>query len=168
MRASYYLHLAVTFIFAFLLIALGFFCIFLPRAPLFLQNVVEFISSKSVLVYFVGIGLLAIGFILLVTSFLTRLRDHVLVVYEKKGQISIDQEVLQQYVKSYFSVLFSEDEFFVETRLKKGKIHLAVDITAVPKQSQKILLESIESDLSKLFDEKFGYRDDFHLNISFA
>lgn len=168
MRSSFYYHFTITIIFSLLLIAVGAFLLVLPNAPDFQQNIVTFLEANLGLVQFSGVCIAVLGIILLISSFFVTRRDHHLVVYEKKGFVEISEDVLQQYVNSYFSALFPQSSVNVETTLKKGKIHMVLDLPEVEKEAQKLLLETLENDLTKLFEDKLGYKDDFYLSVSFA
>jgi hypothetical protein len=168
MRSSFYYHFTITVIFSLLLVALGIFWVILPSAPEFKQDIITFLESNSSMIQFSGICIAVLGIILLISSFFVTRREHHLVIFEKKGPVEISEDILQQYVNSYFSTLFPHAPFNVEAAIKKGKIHLVLDLPETDIDSQKILLESIESDLGKIFHQKLGYKEDFHLSVGFS
>jgi hypothetical protein len=168
MRSSFYFHITITILFSLLLIAFGIFFVILPSAPEFKHHIIAFLESNSALIQFLGLLIAIIGLILLISSFFVNRRDHYLVVYENKGCIVIDEDILEQYVSSYFATLFPDSRYHVESKIKDSKIHLVADLQGVAKESQKILLETIENDLNRLFSDKLGYKNDFYLSISFT
>jgi hypothetical protein len=168
MRSSFYFHITITILFSLLLIAFGIFFVILPSAPEFKHHIIDFLESNSALIQFSGILVATLGLILLISSFFVNRRDHYLVVYDKKGRIVIDEDILEQYVNSYFATLFPGTNYHVYSKIKDEKIHLVADLPSVPDESQKILLETIENDLNRLFSDKLGYKNDFYLSISFS
>jgi hypothetical protein len=151
---------------AIFFLVLGLVAIMLPWSPMVRTDVIQFILEDSIAIFLFGFVFLIIGLVLVIYTLLSTRRSY----YRLKGgpqSILIDEQVVQDYLDSYWKHLFPQAVVPNRLQIKKNKIHLVADLPYVPAAEQKQLLESIKADLTEMFSSFLGYKEPFYLSASF-
>ena len=84
-----------------------------------------------------------------------------------KNHVYVDEAVIQSYLREYWKELFVGQEIPNRITLKGNKINVVVDLPYVDPEQQTPLIDKIQRELTELFGDLLGYRQQFHLSLSF-
>jgi hypothetical protein len=127
---------------------------------------IEFILENSIAISLFGFGFIILGSIMVVNLYIGAKRSY---YYVRAGNrsIAIDEEIIQQYLHSYWKRLFPLEEIPTRLVLKKNKIKIIADLPHTPASEQKHFIERIQHDLEDIFSRILGYSHEFVLAINF-
>lgn len=154
-------------IFALFFLLLGIIGIILPWSPVVRTEVVDFLLSNTVILMLFGFSFFVIG-IGALFQVLHGMKRSYTTFKEGHTRVDVSEEVIQDYLLTYFHDLFPYTEVPCQILFNKKKIQIIADLPFVAHAKQKELLKKIESDLSDLFRDILGYRHDLYVSISFA
>lgn len=154
-------------IFALFFILLGFMGMILPWSTYVRTEVIDFLLSNSLLVFIFGFSLFVVG-IGALAQMLHSMKRSYTTFKEGNTRVDISEEVVRDYLLTYFHDLFPHTEIPCQIQFKKKKVQIIADLPFVAQDNQKELLKKIESDLSGIFRDILGYRNDLLVSISFA
>ncbi len=157
----------ITFIVALFFIVLGVLAILLQVSFNVRSEVISFILEDQLLLSFFGIACILIGFAIvsyLMTSFKKR---YIKIKSKDNHAFYLDENLFQDYMKSYWKQLFPNQEIPNHIVLKKNKVLITADLPYVPDAQQKALLSRIDHDLKDVFKRLLGYHREYIVSISF-
>ncbi|KIC71875.1 hypothetical protein DB44_CW00480 [Candidatus Protochlamydia amoebophila] len=161
-----FFYVAISFIFGAFFFVVGVFSIALPWSELLQNAIIRFLTENTLILSLFGLGFALIGLsIFIYTAISTKHRY----TFIKTGNrsISIDENLIEQYLKSYWKEQFSQSEVPFQLMIRKNFLQVAADLPAMPEEDQKNVLEKINRDFSYLFGEVLGYPHEVHLIASF-
>lgn len=151
---------------AFFFIVLGLIGILIPWFPMVRTDVIQFILEDSLAIFLFGFCFVIIGlgcvFYIALNS-----RRHYYHVRSGPYAVQIDENLIQDYLETYWKQIFPHSSVPSRLQLKKNKIHLTADLPFIPPEEQKATLEKIKEDLSQIFASFLGYKQTFYLSASF-
>ncbi|MBA3238938.1 MAG: hypothetical protein H0T62_11415 [Parachlamydiaceae bacterium] len=163
---NHFFYSLITFFIALFFILLGFIGILLPWFPSMQQLVLTFLFEYSKITFLFGLSFLAIGIAFALNVLLQGRRDYY--QFKVKGnEVSVDTELLQNYLHKYLRELFPENDLPCQLQLKKNKIHVTIDFPYMEQAEQQNLLEQLRKELKELFISLIDYEHDFFLSASF-
>jgi hypothetical protein len=145
---------------------LGILSIIMPWSPTIRSNLIKFILENSMAISLFGFGFFVIGFTLLINLYMNSKRHYYYVRVGHKS-ISIDQEVVQQYLDAYWKQLYPHNDIPTRLLMKKNRIKVTAELPHMPLGEQKLFVEKIQDDLQDIFSRTLGYPHDFMLALSF-
>lgn len=151
---------------AIFFLMLGLVAILLPWSPMVRTDLIQFILEDSIAIFLFGFVFLIVGLAIVIYTLLSTRRSY----YRLKGgpqSVQIDEQVIQDYLDSYWKQLFPQTIVPNRLQIKKNKIHLIADLPYVPPSEQRNVLDRINNDLTDLFGSFLGYREPFYLSASF-
>jgi hypothetical protein len=161
-----FFHLAISFIIGSFFFIMGAFGIILPWSP-FLQKVsTQFILEHTLILSLFGIGFVLIGLSIVIYT-LINTRHRYVHIRIGENTVSIDEQVIRQYLETYWLEHFPKLHIPFHLSLKKQSLQIIVDLPPLPLAEQKIFLERVKHDFSDLFGRLLGYPYDVHLIASF-
>lgn len=154
------------FVLAAFFLLLGIICLILPWSAAIRTDLIEFILENTTAIAIFGLGLFAIGCIILVSLFL-RFKKRYYYINSANYAAAIDETVVQQYLHSYMKQLYPKHEIPTRLILKKDKIKIIADLPYTPVTQQQAIIDRMHHDLNDIFKRILGYSNDFLLSISF-
>lgn len=159
----YYL---ISFFIGLFFLMLGIICIILPWSPSIRTGIIEFILENSTAISLFGFGFLVIGIMLMVNLYLSSKR-HYYYIRVGRRSISIDEEIIRQYLQTYWKQLFPYEEIPTRLVMKKNRIKVVAELPHIPLGEQKLFVERVQDDIQDIFSRSLGYPHDFLLSLSF-
>ncbi len=169
MRQSHILFSALHFFLLTLLCLSGVLGILLFFSPLARYQLAEWIAHDSgVEVLFFGIGLLTLGFLLMLLSMrLYRTRYYQVQMGFLSHTAQVDLEVVRSLVCRYWQNNFPAMKPDIDVLLRdETTLELFAELPNLDKEEHDKLLKKIEGDLSRQFMRHLNYRKPFYLTIS--
>jgi hypothetical protein len=161
-----FIYSLITFLIAIFFVLLGFIGVLIPWSGAVRAEVISLVTEHSIAISLFGFTFIAIGIAVAFQILLaTRLSYYQFTVGNDKVEVS--EEVILKYLNGYWHSLFEGQEIPCNVSLKNNKIHVTADIPFVALPQQEDLLEKIQKELSELFFDFLGYRQEFHLEIGF-
>lgn len=151
---------------AFFFMLIGIVGILIPWSIHVRTLLTRFIFEDYLAISLFGFVFFIIGVAMLINLLLNMKRRHYK-IHSLKGTLTIDEAVIQEYLKTYWKQLFPDRDIPCHLQLKQNQIHIAVELPYLPLQKQKALLEGIRKDLTDIFAKILGYREEFFLLASF-
>lgn len=161
-----FLYYLVTIVIGVFFLALGIFAMVLPWSSSMRTELIEFVLSNSIAISLFGFAFLVIGLTVLINLYLSSKRRYYYVRVGRRS-IAIDEEIIQQYLHSYWRQLFPEDDVPTRLTLKRNKIKVFAELPHVPVNEQKAFIEHIKEDLQDIFVRILGYSHEFMLSLRF-
>lgn len=156
----------ITFVIALFFILLGIMTLLLPWSLSTREMVINFIEFNTWPWNFFGLGFLVIGLALIAHIwFSSRFRYYT--VHIGPYSTSLSENVVDDYLRSYWQRLYPHTDIPYQFSFKKNKIQISVDLPYSPKDRQKEQIQQIEEDLSEMMRNFLGYRQNIELSISF-
>jgi len=156
----------VSFFIALFFILIGIVGILIPWSINVRALLAQFIFEDSLAISLFGFAFFFIGLAIAIDIVLNSRRKQY-TISSLKAPATVDEEVIKEYLNTYWKQLLPNTETPCHLALKKNKIHISVELPFLPIQEQKPLLERIRKDLIGLFAQILGYRDEFFLTASF-
>jgi hypothetical protein len=161
-----FFYLAISFAIGSLFLIFGTLSIALPWFS-FLQTMTAHLIFEHTLILFIfGLGFTLIGFSIFVYAFL-KTRRHYVQIRIGKFSISLDENVVHQYLENYWKEHFPEAHVPFDLSFNKHSLQIVADLPTLPLREQKAFLERIKQDFSDLFGRVLGYPYDVHFIASF-
>lgn len=151
---------------ALFFLTVGVMCMMLPWSPMVRSDLIQFILEDSIAISLFGFAFLIVGLAVIINIAFSTKHSYYR-VRSGPQSISIDEDIIQDYLNVYWKNLFPKSTVPNRLSIKKNKIHLVADLPYIPLREQKPLLEKIKSELSELFSSTLGYQDTFYLSASF-
>lgn len=165
-KIGYFFYVSIHFVLGAFFLLTGLFSLILPWSS-FLQNkTIQFILSQTLIFFLFGLGLTLIGVSILTYASLRSKRRYVSIRSGKQA-ISIDEELIQNYLENYWKEHFPKNHIPSYLTIKKNSLEIVADLPAIPQIEQKIFLEKVQQDFNELFGQVLGYPHDVHLTVSF-
>jgi hypothetical protein len=160
------LYSLVSFIVGIFFVLLGIICLILPWSAIIRTDMIEFILENSIAISLFGFGFIVIGITIVLNLYIGSKRS---TYYVRAGNrsIAIDEEIIQQYLDTYWKQIFPHQDVPTRLILKKNKIRVIADLPQTPFSEQKRFVERIQHDLEDIFSGVLGYSHEFILNLSF-
>ncbi len=161
-----FLYYIVSVVIALFFICFGLVAILLPWSPYFRTDVVIFILENSITISLFGYGFVVVGITLLIGLYLNTRRK---TYYMRTGKktIAIDEEIVQQYLNSYWQRLYPNQQIPSHMVLKKNRIKVVADLPYASPAEQKTLMQTIQEELQDIFSRLLGYSHELVFAISF-
>lgn len=161
-----FLYSLVSFIVGFFFILLGILCLILPWSPMIRTDLIEFILANSIAISLYGFGFIVVGLTTVVNLYLSTKRRY---TYVRGGtrSIAIHEEIIQQYIASYWKQAFPQHEVPMRLILKRNSVKVIADLPYTPVAERKLFIERIEQDLQDILTRILGYSHEFILALSF-
>ncbi|KAF3362098.1 Uncharacterized protein PHSC3_001409 [Chlamydiales bacterium STE3] len=156
----------ITFIIALFLTALGFLAILTSLFEHIRTTFSMFVLNNALFLFLFGLCLFVSGLAFACYILLSCKRKYV-IIHSGSREVSISETLIREYLKIYWKQIFPSQEIPVRLLLNKNKIKIAANLPSTPYEEQKNLLQRIEKDISDLFRDILGYREDIELAISF-
>lgn len=156
----------ISFIVSILFILTGVVCVSLPWLPDVHTSILRFLIENTLFISLIGLLILAAGVAALCYTILNSSRG---TFYIKRGNYSVgvDRKVLEGHLVQYLKELYPSEEIPHQLIIRRRKILISTDFPYRPKNEQEPLAEKIYDDLTQLLEEKFGYKKELYLSISF-
>lgn len=151
---------------ALFFVLLGVISVMLPWFPLIRNELIRFILEDPLILFFFGFAFILIGLAIVIHIALNARRRYYHVQSGPRS-ISIDENVIQDYLNSYWQQLFPQAQVLSKLSLKNNKIYVIADLPYIPQDQQTDVLDRIKNDLADLFIATFGYREQFYLTATF-
>lgn len=163
---SHFFYSFIKFCIGLIFVIAGAVAIALPWSPPVRTFVVDWILQGSTDLMLFGIAFAVIGLYLIVYSLMhSRVRYHR--IRSDDPTIMISEPLVQDYLGSYWQSLFPQSDIPFRLQMNKKKIAIQADLPFIPLDDQKEILKKIESELTELFRQIFGYRNRLDIAISF-
>ncbi len=130
------------------------------------EEVVRFIQQNTLFISLFSLSILLIGVGIIVQVILSTRHQHYKIL-GGKNLATVDEDVLQGYLDSYWKELFPKKGVPNRVYLKNNRIYISADLPYFPSEEQKTLLTKVDKDISKVLGTIFGYNQEFSLQISF-
>jgi hypothetical protein len=138
----------------------------LPWSP-FLQNITtHFILENTLIPSLFGLSFTLIGLSIVIYTFL-KTRHHYLQIRTGKLNIILDENIVRQYLETYWQAHFPQSHIPCDLTFKKHSLQIVADLPPLPLSEQKAFLEQVQHDFKDLFGNVLGYPYDVHLIASF-
>jgi hypothetical protein len=163
---NHFLYSSITLCMALFFALLGLIGVLLPWSEAFRGLAVKLILDYTLLMFLFGLSCLCIAFATAFNIIINMKRRY----YHFKvagGNVSVDSELLQNYLHTYLKELFPQSEIPYQLALKKNKIHITLDLPYIEPSKQSELLKRIQTELKQLLTSFMGYHHHFHLAASF-
>lgn len=141
-------------------------CVMLPWSPIVRSDLIQFILEDSLAICLFGFGFIVVGLAVIINIAFSAKHSY----YQLRAgpySVSIDEEIIHEYLNTYWKNLFPQSPVPNRLTIKKNKIYLVADLPYIPLPEQKRFLEKVKMDLSELFTSTLGYKDMFYLSVSF-
>lgn len=154
-----------TVIGAFLLLA-GAFSLVAPWSKTIREEIIYTLLEDRVFASLLGVGMLLIGSAVLIYSYSDIIRKEI-VIQVGKFPISIDPELLQQYLQIYWQEHFPQQAVPFSLKIKRKAIHVKAHLPFMPETEQKLFLERVQNDFCDLFSRVLGCPQEVRLIATF-
>lgn len=161
-----FLYSTLSVVIGFFFILLGILAILLPWSPDIRTEIIQFFLENSVAISLFGFVFIIVGVILVLEVYLNMRRKNYYVRQGKKT-IIIDEDVMKNYLQSYWKQTYPKQEVSSRLLIKKNRIKIVAELPFVPKLEQQSLVEHIQEDLQDIFSRILGYSHDLVLVASF-
>lgn len=162
----HFIYSLISFLIAIFFILLGIIGILIPWSANVRQEVISLISEHSLGISIFGLSFIAIGIAVVVNILLSSKTSYYQFTVGK-SHVYIDETVVQHYLTEYWKELFLGQEIPNRITLKNNRIDVTADLPYVQPSQQEELLIKIQNELTELFSDLLGYRQQFHLSVSF-
>ncbi len=161
-----FFHLASNFLIGLAFLCAGFFIAILAWSHTLQHITSEWITQRSGSFFLFGFICALIGIAILCYVFLSNKRRYICIQVGPRG-ILFDENIIRQYLDSYWKHSFPNQEIPYSITIKKNSIQIVAHLPSLPLEEQKNCLEKIEKDLSDLFQTTLGYPKSIFLAASF-
>ena len=161
------LYTLLSFILSLFFMAVGASALTIAFSTYARSETITFLLENTNLIILFGLLFIAIGII----SFFYLVQSSKRKYYTLKSQkleIDVSESVIVKYLKSYFRELYPYNDIPCQVELKKRRAEVTADLPFVPVAEQKDLLKKIEEDLTSIFRDQIGYRNELKVSISFS
>lgn len=161
------LYTLLSLILSFFFVAVGVSALTISFSAYARSELITFLLENTNLIILFGLLFIAIGII----SFFYLIQSTKRKYYTLKSQqleIDVSESVMLKYLKSYFRELYPYNDVPCQIELKKRRAEVTADLPFVPLADQKDLLKRIEEDLTSIFRDQIGYRNELKVSISFS
>lgn len=156
----------ISFIVSLFFILFGIICMMFPWDADIRTAAIQFVLENSLAIVLFGFGMFLIGASVIVNLF-QNVRKRYYHVRTDANAISVDENIIQSYLNSYWKNHYPNEEIPYRFTINKNKIHLYADLPYCPKPQQQTEVERIQSELSALLRRSVGLKTDFKLSLSF-
>lgn len=163
---THFFYSLITFLIAIFFILLGIIGILIPWSSNVRAEVISIISEHSIAISLFGLIFIAIGIAVVVNILLVSKTSYYQFTVGK-NHVYVDETVIQSYLREYWKELFAAQEIPNRITLKGNQINVVADLPYVEPEQQTKLINKIQQELTELFGEILGYRQQFHLSVSF-
>ena len=160
------LYSTVSVVIGLFFILLGLLGILLPWSPHIRTDFIQFILENSIAISLFGFGFIVIGAIVVIEVY-SNMRRKIYYVRRGKKSIIIDEEIMKNYLQSYWKQSYPKQDIPSRLLIKKNRIKIVAELPFVPKLEQESLVEHIQDDLQDIFSRLLGYSHDLVLAASF-
>lgn len=165
-RLGRFFSLTISLIIGSFFAILGAFCIALPWSSYLQSATTRFILEHTLILSLFGLGFVLIGLSLVFYTIL-RTRHRYLQIRTGDLGITIDENIIRQYLDSYWEKRFHSSQISYSLSFKKHSLQIVAELPSMPYEEQKAFLEEIKQDFTDLFGRTLGYPYDVHLIASF-
>lgn len=161
------LYTLLSFILSLFFVAVGASALTIAISPYARAEAITFLLESTNLIILFGLLFIVIGII----SFFYLVQSTKRKYYTLKSQkleIDVSESVIIKYLKNYFRELYPYNDIPCQVELKKRRAEITADLPFVPVAEQKELLKKIEEDLTSIFRDQIGYRNELKVSISFS
>ena len=162
----HFIYSLISFLTAIFFILLGIIAVLIPWSANIRYEVINIIADHSIAISLFGLCFLAIG-VAVVVNILLSSKPKYFQFTVGKNFVYVDEKIIQRYLTEYWKELFTGQEIPNRITLKNNHIDVIADLPYVPPAQQAELLTKIENELTELFSDLLGYRQQFHLAVSF-
>jgi len=162
----HFIYSLISFLIAIFFILLGVIAILIPWSTNIRHEVIGTIAEHSIAISLFGLCFLAIG-VAVVVNILLASKPKYYQFTIGNNFVYIDEKIVQRYLSEYWKELFAGHEIPNRITLKNNQIDVVADLPYVPPAQQEELLTKIQNELTDLFSDLLGYRQQFNLSVSF-
>lgn len=163
---THFFYSLISFLIAIFFILLGLIGVLIPWSENVRAEVITLINEHSIAISLFGLSFMTIGIAVMANIIInSKTSYHHFTL--GKNFVSVDESIIQRYLNEYWKELFSGQEIPHRITLKDNKINITADLPYLQQQQQGILLAKIEQELTELFSDILGYRQQFSLSVSF-
>lgn len=160
------LYSCISFAVSIFFILLGIIGLLLPWSDYLRADLVDFILGNSMAISLFGFGFLIIGLASLIYM-IQGLKSRYYYVKVGKKSVIVHEEIIAEYLKTYWRQVFPGQEVSSRIVLKKKNLKLYADLPYVPKEEHQTLMNKIQEELQDIFVNILGYHNPFILALSF-
>ncbi len=161
-----FLYLALSLIIGSFFSIIGAFSMILPWSPFLQKATTQFILENTLILSLFGLSFVLIGISIVVYTILNT-RHRYLNIRTGKNAVTLDENVIRQYLEKYWQEHFPQAQVPFDLALKRHSIQIVAYLPYLPLDEQKTFLEKVKEDFSDLFGRVLGYPQDVHLIASF-
>lgn len=161
------LYTFLSFILSLFFVAVGVCALAFAVSPFARTETITFLLENTNLIVLFGILFIAIGIISFFYLIQSTKRKY-FTLKSQKLEIEVSESVIHKYLKSYFRELYPYNDIPCQVELKKRRAEVTADLPFVPINEQRELLKKIEEDLTSIFRDQIGYRNELKVSISFS
>lgn len=165
-RLSYFTVLAASVLIGAFFCFIGGYIFILPWSSSLQEKAIQFALEKTLIPMLYGSGLVLTGILLIIFT-LWQLRRRFVQVRIGTLAITLDENVIRNYLDSYWKQYFPTENVFYTLSFKKKALEITAELPHVSYLEQKHILEQIKDDFGDLFSRILGYPYDVHLFASF-
>jgi hypothetical protein len=162
---SFFSSLTRSFVSLFFLLV-GIICIMIPWSSTIRTELIQFILEDSLIIFLFGFSFLLIA-LAFIANLIFSARKKYYSVEGGNNSVEVDEELIKQYLQTYWKDLFPKYQVPCRLILKKNKLQIYADLPYLPETEQKNLIERIKKDLTDIFVRILGYKCEFLLSVSF-
>lgn len=165
MRTGHHIFSLVHLLVLLLVICLGLFFVFLPWSPEFRFYLAKLLNESSAVFPKIGFSLVSFGLMLLLGFYFLNKKSYIKYKMSCNKTI-IEEAVIEDYVKRYFSELFPLQEVLSEIIIKGPQnLEVVAHFPDMTEKEKEDLLQRIQNELGVLLARKLGYEKDFFLTL---
>jgi len=135
---------------------------YMPLQEFIQEAIVEYPQSLLI----IGIVLFTIGMGIILYLSMSSKKQHLKFV-SGKFATTIDQGIVEDYLRIYWNKLYPNEEILSRAEIKKETIYLYAELPKPPEEHEKALITQIEEDITEQFFTTLGYRNPVHFSITF-
>lgn len=156
----------ISLIVALFFILIGIIADMIPWSETTRTTLIQLLNEDALAISLFGFVFIVIG-LAIVVNILQSTRRSYYHIRANDSSIAVDEAIIEQYLKTYWQQAFPGRDIPCRVALRNNKIRITADLPHYPLSEQKQLLEKIKDDLSNIFADTLGYRDEFNISISF-
>lgn len=160
----FFLFFSLLFSVFFLLV--GTIGVMIPWSPWIRSEIVQFVLEDSLFFPVFGASLILVGLSFLIYTFFS-LKKRYIIVKSGTHSIKVDENVIQNYLETYWQEQFPHSLIPAELKIKKGIIQITADFPFLPQSEQREFLEKIKNDFQYIFHKLLGCTQEIRLIASF-
>lgn len=159
-RLGRYLFFGISLIIGAFFLLVGLITLLLPWSDTIKNELTRFILENSLIFSLFGLGFLLIGISLILYAW-HGAKKRCLYLKTGKNSVVLDENVVQNYLETYFQGKFHNQNIPVSFKIKKKYLLVSANLPKISSEE----VAKIKEDLNDIFGRLLGYPHDIHLEI---